>query len=290
MKRCPSCYSDDIKYLKKYERCCSLAKCGNCGLVFATYIPDESITHEIYDNYGRNDYLSNVTVLRYNELLDSFEKYRCNNKILDVGCGIGYFLDVAKQRGWEVYGTEFSDKAVKICSEKGITMYNGIFNSAPFKEGEFDVITSFEVLEHVSDPSDVMNYVKFLRKGGAFYLTTPNFNSIIRIIQKSDWDVLSKTEHPEHLNYYTKRSYRYLLRRFGLCPVYIHTQGISISRLKLRKSSKKHEKYISASSVDERIRVSIEKSKTKKLLKRIVNKTLSLFGIGDCLKSMAEKK
>ena len=190
IQKCPSCGSERLRPLKGYEECCRLVRCRKCGLTFASEIPDMSVTQEIYDGYGRNDYLSEITVKRYNELLDTFEKYRKTNKILDVGCGIGYFLYVAKQRGWEVFGTEFSDKAVEICSQKGITMYNGGFDSVMFQEGEFDVITSFEVLEHVHNPSDIMNFVKFLRKGGAFYLTTPNFNSIIRIIQKSDWDVL----------------------------------------------------------------------------------------------------
>ncbi len=289
IQKCPSCGSEKLRPLKGYEECCRLVRCRKCGLTFASEIPDISVTQEIYDGYGRNDYLSEITVKRYNELLDTFERYRKTNKILDVGCGIGYFLDVAKKRGWEVYGTEFSRKAVSICEEKGIVMYDGDVNSAPYTEGQFDIITSFEVLEHVVNPSDIMFYAeRFLRKGGAFYLTTPNFKSLVRIFQKSDWDVISKSSHPEHLVYYTRKSYKYLLKSYGMKSVYIKTTGLSISRLKAKKFGKK-EKYISNNSTDEKLRVSIESSRVKQFAKKIVNFVLSLFGVGDSLKSLAVK-
>ena len=128
-----------------------------------------------------------------------------------------------------------------------------------------------KVLEHVVNPSDIMFYAeRFLRKGGAFYLTTPNFKSLVRIFQKSDWDVISKSSHPEHLVYYTRKSYKYLLKSYGMKSVYIKTTGLSISRLKAKKFGKK-EKYISNNSTDEKLRVSIESSRVKQFAKKIVN-------------------
>ncbi len=295
--QCPLCGSERIKPLDGYEDCCGLARCSSCGLVFATDIPDIQTTQSIYDNYGRNDYLSDITVKRYNELLDLFEKYRNTNKILDIGCGIGYFLEVARARGWQVYGTEFSKRAVEICANKGIIMHNGPITAETYSPEMFDVITSFEVIEHISIPNDMMEFVpRFLRRHGAFYLTTPNFNSIVRIIQKSDWDVISKKGHPEHLDYYTRKSSAKLLERYGLTKVYIHTEGISISRLKrsFRKKSTdkqvRHEKYISATSSDEKLRAAMESSRTKRLMKKIINRMLSLFGVGDTLKILAVKR
>ncbi len=118
---CLICKSDRLVNLESYSST-FLCKCKDCGFVFSKKIPtsDELIKH--YSNYGRNDYLSPITVKRYNELLDYFEKYRKTNKILDVGCGIGYFLEEAKKRNWEVYGTEYTDVAIDICTSKGISM------------------------------------------------------------------------------------------------------------------------------------------------------------------------
>ena len=174
---CIVCSSGRLEDLEGYSKN-YLTKCSDCGFVFAKRIPSERELVEHYDQYGRNDYLSPITIKRYNEILDQFEPYRKTNKLLDVGCGIGYFLEVAKKRGWEVYGTEYTDEAMRICSDKGIEMSHGALEDDTFDSGTFDIITSFEVIEHINNPAEDAQYIhKFLRKGGLFYLTTPNFNS-----------------------------------------------------------------------------------------------------------------
>jgi 23S rRNA U2552 (ribose-2'-O)-methylase RlmE/FtsJ len=76
-------------------------------------IPSDQELIDYYANYGSVDSISEITVRRYHELLDKFEAFRKNNKIIDVGCGRGHFLKVAKERGWDVHGTEFSDQLVE---------------------------------------------------------------------------------------------------------------------------------------------------------------------------------
>jgi 2-polyprenyl-3-methyl-5-hydroxy-6-metoxy-1,4-benzoquinol methylase len=130
-----------------------------------------------------------------------------------VGCGIGYFLEEAKKRGWEVYGTEFTDEAIEICEAKGINMQKGVLSPEDFDPNSFDVITSFEVLEHINNPQEeITNFHKILRKGGLVYLTTPNFNSLLRYRLKSAYNVIT---YPEHLSYYTKRTIHRLFKNKG---------------------------------------------------------------------------
>ena len=133
---CLICGSNKIKTLNGYEHA-HLVKCKNCHFVFSLQIPtqQELICH--YEGYGRDDYLSDITIKRYNEVLDEFEKYRKNNRILDIGCGVGYFLEVAKQRGWDVYGTEFTDEAVQICEDKGIQMHQGVLDPSNYQKEYF---------------------------------------------------------------------------------------------------------------------------------------------------------
>ena len=126
--------------MKDYQTA-HLCQCKDCGFVFSKQIPTENELVEHYNRYSRNDYLSPLTIKRYNELLDQFEKYRRNNKLLDVGCGVGYFLDEAQKRGWEVYGTEFTDDAFKICKEKNINMSKGVLDPKNYELEAFDVIT-----------------------------------------------------------------------------------------------------------------------------------------------------
>ena len=93
---------------------------------------------------------------------------------MDVGCGIGYFFDVAKSRGWEVYGTEYTDSAVTICEGKGITMNAGALNPQNYEAESFDVITSFEVIEHINTPKEEMARIfSLLRKGAIFTSLRP---------------------------------------------------------------------------------------------------------------------
>jgi SAM-dependent methyltransferase len=110
-RRCLLCQSNRLKPLRGYESA-RLVRCGECRFVVSGAVPSASELVEHYETYGRDDYLSPLTARRYHELLDRFEAARVNNRILDVGCGVGHFLGVAKERGWEVYGTELTERAV----------------------------------------------------------------------------------------------------------------------------------------------------------------------------------
>ncbi|MFT6246518.1 MAG: 2-polyprenyl-3-methyl-5-hydroxy-6-metoxy-1,4-benzoquinol methylase [Salibacteraceae bacterium] len=282
---CLVCKSDKLTKMTGYESA-HLCKCGNCGFVFCQEIPSIKELEDHYDGYGRNDYLSPITIKRYNELLDEFEKYRSTNKILDVGCGIGYFLDEAKKRGWEVYGTEYTDEAVKICSDKGFNINKGKLDPGNYDPEAFDIVTSFEVLEHINNPiEEVGNFNSILRKGGLVYLTTPNFNSLLRYRLKAEYNVIG---YPEHLSYYTPKTIKLLFNSSGFKKKKIKTTGYSKTRLKTSQGQS-DQAYISESSDDEQMRHRIEKNKLLQFAKGSINFGLSLFGVGDSLKIWFEK-
>lgn len=279
-KNCILCDSDSLHKIKGYEQH-HLVKCKSCKFVFCEPIPSTEELEEHYKGYGRNDYLSPITIKRYNELLDTFEEFRKTNKILDVGCGIGYFLEVAKERGWDVYGTEYTDEAIQICSSKGINMQKGILSSRNYQNEEFDIITSFEVIEHINNPiEELMNFYKVLRKGGLVYLTTPNFNSLLRYRLKSDYNVIC---YPEHLSYYTPKTLKKLFTNVGFKTYKIQSTGISLTRLKTSKGVSQ-QSFISKESNDEKIRGQIENKKHLQILKKIINIILTVTGKGDALK------
>src|ERR1700752_1418948 len=135
---CLICNSNQLKILAGYEKA-HLCQCGSSSFVFSKEIPSQEVLDNYYRNYGVNNYLSPITIKRYNELLDRFEPYRKTNKIIDIGCGIGYFLEEAKKRGWEVYGTELSEKSAEICNAKGIKTYKGFLDSKNYEPEMFDV-------------------------------------------------------------------------------------------------------------------------------------------------------
>lgn len=285
-KHCLVCNSSDLKDLRGYEKH-FLINCRNCSFVFAKKIPTNKELELHYEGYGRNDYLSPITIKRYNDILDGFEKYKKTKKLLDVGCGIGYFLEIAIKRGWQVFGTEYTDEAIEICRKKGISMHKGVLNPENYEEESFDIITSFEVIEHINNPiPELKNFYKLLRKGGLVYLTTPNFNSLLRYRLKSEYNVIC---YPEHLSYYTPKTLKKVFLNTGFQKKKIETTGISLTRLKTSKGSS-NEAFISKSSTDEKIRDTIESNKMLQIIKKFVNILLTFSGKGDSLKGYFIKK
>jgi 2-polyprenyl-3-methyl-5-hydroxy-6-metoxy-1,4-benzoquinol methylase len=279
-QHCLVCHSHKLTTLSDYKKA-HLVKCDSCGFVFSQGIPTMKELEDHYGQYGRNDFLSPITIKRYNELLDSFEPFRKTGKILDVGCGIGYFLEVAKQRNWDVYGTEFTNEAVVICESKGINIEKGVLDISNYEKESFDIITSFEVIEHINNPrEELTNFNKLLRKGGLVYITTPNFNSLLRYRLKSDYNVIV---YPEHLSYYSPKTLTNVFTLSGFKKMKVQTTGISLTRLKTSKGTSDQD-YISENSDDEKLRNKFEKNKLLSSVKSILNVVLSIFGVGDSLK------
>jgi len=293
LKKCILCGSEKLKALPGYEFAW-LCKCSRCSMVFSSRNPSMEELEDYYKGYGRNDYLSPLTIKRYNEILDTFEPFRKTNKLIDVGCGIGYFLEVAKTRGWEVYGTEFTDKAIEICESKGIKMQKGVLNPEHYQPGQFDLVTSFEVIEHINTPNDeVKAFHKILRPGGALYITTPNFNSLLRYYLKGSYNVIG---WPEHLSYYTPSTLKKLMVNHGFSTRFVKATGISLTRFRTSKAPSTSEEiregteFISADSADEKLRNSMEKNKVLGSAKNAINNILTLSGKGDALKGFFVKK
>lgn len=279
-KNCLLCNNTILKALKGYDKD-YLVKCASCGFVFSERIPssEELLAH--YKKYKRGGAISEITIKRYNELLDVFETYRETNNILDIGCGDGYFLEVAHKRGWKVFGTEFTDEAMEVCKFKGITVHLGTLNSLNYLGIKFDIITSFEVIEHINNPQQEVQHIKeIIRTGGALYITTPNFNSISRTLLGPKWNVI---EYPEHLSYYTAKTLRVFLTRHEFKKIRTETTGININRFN---------QSVDESTTKQNQEAIREKTETKliyRFLKKTINAVLNITSAGDNLKGLFVK-
>jgi 2-polyprenyl-3-methyl-5-hydroxy-6-metoxy-1,4-benzoquinol methylase len=280
---CLHCGSSDIRPLRRYEKD-YLVKCYTCKFVFCQRKPSNVELVDHYKLYPRANSISEITLKRYDELLNGFEKYRKTNNLIDVGCGDGFFLMAAKKRNWNVYGTEFSQEALDLCSEKGIQMTRSPLNSDNYQPHFFDVITSFEVIEHINNPLEELRmFHKILRPGGIVYVTTPNFNSVSRDIVGPKWNII---EYPEHLSYYTSRTLIKLFDTAGFNLCDISTTGISLSRI---KSSTGSNLVNGGSFSDEAFRKKTEEKFIFRLLKATVNYFLNLFRKGDAIKASFQR-
>lgn len=281
---CLLCKSVQLISLEGYEQN-YLVKCLKCNFVFCKRMAnmDELNTH--YVRYPRANSISEITLKRYNELLNTFEQYRKTNNLLDVGCGDGFFLAEAKKRNWNVFGTEFTSEAIDVCQKKGIPMTVSPINPSHYQNQSFDVITSFEVIEHISTPhTELQSFQMLLRKGGVLYITTPNFNSLSRNILKSKWNVI---EYPEHLSYYTVQTLSALCCQYHFKCISVATTGISINRLRAGVNPKNSN--LPTVNTDEVMRQKSEEKTIFKILKWMINSMLNATRKGDAMKVLFQK-
>jgi len=286
-KQCLICASKRIPIMRNYAAL-GLVKCKDCGFVFMQQIPTKEELDNHYSTYGYEGerVLTPMTVDSYNSTLNEFESYRKTNKLLDIGCGVGHFPSVAMQRGWESFGTEYSTKAVAHARKKGINMHIGPLQTATFDAESFDVITSFEVIEHLNNPIEEINTIyRLLRPGGIFYCTTPNFNSLLRYWLMTDYKVI---EYPEHLSYYTKKTLTKLMIANGFKLVKFKSTGFSLTQIQRAKNQLK-EDFTFETSSDENLRRKIQENRWLGMVKKIANFLLTQTNTGMILKGYYKK-
>ena len=262
-----------------------LVRCSNCGFYYAELEPSNEELAKYYSNYPMPEQLSPITAQRYHEWLRSFEPYRRNGRLLDMGCGAGMFLQRALAAGWEAYGTEYPTDVVERCKSKGLKMHQGPVSTHPWPKEHFDVIVTIEVIEHVPFPfADLRVLVELLRPGGVLYITTPNFNSISKWLLGKTWDVVC---YPEHLSLFTPRTMHRTLTSLGLEKVHLRTTGISFHRINIAKGKPTQ---VNGVDSDEEMRRKIETKWYLKGAKAMINGLLNFSKRGDTIKVLYRKK
>ncbi len=136
-------------------------------------------------------------------------------KILDVGCGTGFRLSVAKARGWEAYGVELSEYASSVGRDHyGLNVQNCRLADANFEPAFFDAIMINAVLEHVPDPVRLLGEaVKLLRPGGGMAILLPHYGSPRAKMRGGSWNEIRP---PEHLTFHSHASIRAMAEQVGL--------------------------------------------------------------------------
>lgn len=229
--KCPLCFSERISlflrcsdhFLSKEEF--PLFKCSSCGFVFLQEYPDE---REITRYYDSEDYISHddnakgflnkgylvardIMLKRKLKIVEQASGNR-NSKILDIGCGTGYFLGTMKKAGWETTGIEPNKKA----RDYGINNFGlNILPSekiASLSDGSFDCITMWHVLEHLYDPFRYASeIIRLLKHDGICFVALPNSNSADARYYKEFWSAYDLPRHlwhfnPETFNIFSKKT------------------------------------------------------------------------------------
>lgn len=117
--------------------------------------------------------------------------------LLDIGCSFGFFLDVARQRGWQVAGIDVGESAIRFAKEElELDVYVSDIEGAPFPSGQFDAVTLWNVIEHVPDPlADFRQINRVLKVGGIAVFTTGDVGSLFARIMGKHWRMLIPPIH-----------------------------------------------------------------------------------------------
>jgi 2-polyprenyl-3-methyl-5-hydroxy-6-metoxy-1,4-benzoquinol methylase len=163
---------------------------------------------------------------RWSGQVELIARHKPRGSILDVGCSSGGFLSSMKGPSWELYGIEMEEStAERARANTGAQVFVGDAVAAPFLPGSFEVITAFDVLEHVYSPREFLTRVlEWLKPGGIFYAMMPNIDSWEARFFKTYWYGL---ELPRHLSHFSPRSLRQLMATIGFEEVSLKTPSIS---------------------------------------------------------------
>ena len=209
---CPLCDSHKVSFFLR-KKGFDLYKCQNCKLLFLFPLPesigvyDESYFSGAEKGFGYVDYDVDKEPMKptFNKYLDIVSSLGISNgKLLDIGSATGFFMDLAEKRGFEVTGVEISDFAAEIGRKKGLKIITGDLIDQKFTESHFDVITMFDVLEHVPKPKEIIREVyRILKKGGLVVINTPDVESLWARVLGTHWQLIMP---PEHINYFSPKN------------------------------------------------------------------------------------
>jgi len=202
-----------------------LLRCPACSLVWLSHPPKPDEMHQHYtDAYDKLISAAGAnSPARWKDRRTTLDLYKRSGSILDLGCSSGLFLATLPKGSWKLYGIEMSADSAKAAEARtGAKVFVGNVLDAPFPPESFDVITCFDVLEHLHEPRRIMARVaEWLKADGIFYVQVPNIDSAEARVFGSYWHGL---ELPRHLFHFSPKSLEALANATGFRVLSLETK------------------------------------------------------------------
>jgi 2-polyprenyl-3-methyl-5-hydroxy-6-metoxy-1,4-benzoquinol methylase len=234
--KCPLCNCFSGKHFLNYKNY-TLLECGRCKLVSPNINFDLLEGRNVYDD---KSYIKDTT----QEILNTYT-YRKNTyarerfdylskkitdipkskiKLLDVGCGPGYFISYLKDRHVNYKGLELADFLVKICKRKRLNVEKSYLESE--RDKSYNIVTMFDVIEHIGDPIKLFKTLNNkLVSGGYIVAYTPNIHSVGYLLMQG----LQNTLLPfQHFCFFDETSLNYLCKKTGFKIYSLEYHGLDV--------------------------------------------------------------
>jgi len=221
----------------------ALLRCEGCGFCFLDPIPSHEELVKLYSDgyysssdsnqFGYSNYKDDVDLI----ILTAIQRYRLITsrispqeglKLLDIGCAYGYYLDLARLYGWDVQGVELNPQAVREASETfKLDIKHGRIQDHAFEDKSFDLVTCWDLIEHLQDPTALLQETgRILKTGGSFVLTTPDISSLPSRIMGKRWMGYKTIEH---IHFFSKETLTKYFEKTGFELKECHYIGKYIS-------------------------------------------------------------
>jgi 2-polyprenyl-3-methyl-5-hydroxy-6-metoxy-1,4-benzoquinol methylase len=228
ISRCPMCSSE--RFTTAFEDPpYSVRRCAVCGLGWASprlsaddlaamYVDDSYWRSSSPKTHGYHDYRAAASL--YTKTFDKrlgfvLRDGPSGGAALDIGCAAGFCMQAMRERGFDAHGVEVSATIASHAIERlGFdTVHIGTLESAPFAERSFDLITAWDVIEHVVDPRALLSRAReLLTPSGLLVVETQNIDSAFARALGSRWHHF---KHAEHIYHFTPQTLRTLLASAG---------------------------------------------------------------------------
>lgn len=213
-------------------------RCRDCGLVYSSPRPSESVLVEEYEFVEDAVYIREMNARRrtFARNLRHLERFMAPGRLVDIGANIGVFVDMARAAGWTAEGVEPSAWCAAKANEIfGLNIQTGGYGLLRGLPPGYDAVTSWDVIEHVDSPGDMLDVCRqILKPGGLLAFSTVDIGSWYARWRGKDWPWLMKM----HIYYFDRQTIRRYLETRGFevlhIGVYSHTVSLRYLAYKLR--------------------------------------------------------
>ncbi len=187
-----------------------VSRCTHCKTLFVenpppdtSFLYDESyfFSGERGGGYGSYDEEKEAMRGTFEKCLDHIAREAPQGTLFDIGAATGYFLALARARGYRVAGVDISEAASREAQKKGIQVWSGSLATMPPSQELYNIVTAFDVLEHVAHPREMLQQVHtILAKDGVVFGSTPDSGSFTARLLGKRWHLLCPPEHLALMN------------------------------------------------------------------------------------------